>query len=66
MNKRYIIEAQSGLTNWLGYVKVGEGDTIADAWLDALGEKPWTPYQKRLKKQYYLRDTAEQKEEQTT
>jgi hypothetical protein len=54
--KRYIIEAVSGLTNWLGFVKVGEGETIAEAWEDALGEKPWTAYQKKLKKQYYLRD----------
>jgi hypothetical protein len=37
-------------------VKVGEGETIAEAWEDALGEKPWTAYQKKLKKQYYLRD----------
>ena len=54
--KRYIIEAVSGLTNWLGFVKVGEGETIAEAWEDALGEKPWTAYQKKLKKGYYLRD----------
>lgn len=54
--KRYIIEAVSGLTNWLGFVKVGEGETIQEAWEDALGEKPWTAHQKHLKKSYYLRD----------
>jgi hypothetical protein len=54
--KRYIIEAVSLTNYWLGFVKVGEGETIAEAWEDAIGEKPWTPYQKKLKKQYYLRD----------
>ncbi|NDG63825.1 MAG: hypothetical protein EBY29_10230 [Planctomycetes bacterium] len=54
--KRYIIEAVSGLTNWLGFVKVGEGDTIREAWDDALGDRPWTAFQKKLKKGYYLRD----------
>ena len=57
MSKRYIIQAVSGLTSWLTYCTIGEGDTIAEAWEDAMGEKPWTAQMRRRAKDYYLRDT---------
>ena len=57
MGKRYTIEAVSGEhTDWLNFCTIGEGDTPAEAWEDAMGEKPWTPQMRRRAKEYYLRD----------
>jgi len=56
---RYIIEAESGI-RLSGFCKIGEGETIREAWEDAVGEKPWTPYQKRIAQTYFVRDTQEE------
>jgi len=58
MSTRYIIEAESGVNQW-AFCTVGEGATIAEAWEDAVGPKPWTPYQKKLAKKYILREESQ-------
>lgn len=57
----YVIEAQSGV-NSFRRCTLGQGKTEAEAWLDALGPKPWTDYVKKLKKSYSCRQLEEGEE----
>ena len=57
----YVIEGQSGV-NQFKRCAIGSGATEADAWLDALGPKPWTDYVKKLKKNYTCRKLEEGEE----
>jgi hypothetical protein len=38
---------------------IGAGNTEEEAWLDALGPKPWSDYTKKIKKQYSCRKLEE-------
>lgn len=49
---RYRIKAVSAIS--FDHCILGEGKTEASAWEDALGEKPWSSYQKKLKKKYWV------------
>lgn len=58
MNKKYSVQANSAINPFLR-LTLGEGNTIAEAYEDALGEKPWTPYQKKTAKGYFLVENNE-------
>ena len=50
---KYIIEGKSGAHH--GNCTIGEGNTKAEAWLDALGPKPWPDHvKKHAKKTYWV------------
>ena len=51
MDKKYTIEASSGVHS--GNCTLGEGNTPEEAWLDALGPKPWSPQVKKMAKNLY-------------
>jgi len=53
----YIIEAKSGVH--YGNCVLGQGATEAEAWLDALGPKPWSDYTKKVKKTYWCKQVEE-------
>jgi hypothetical protein len=57
----YVIEAQSGV-NMFRNCTIGSGATEEEAWLDALGPKPWSDYTKKLKKKYTCRKLEEGEE----
>ena len=50
----YVIESSSGARVG-GTCVLGEGATKAQAWLDAFGPKPWSPYTKKCAKQAWVR-----------
>ena len=50
----YVIEAQSGV-NSFKRCTLGTGPTEEAAWLDALGPKPWSEYNLKMKKKYTCR-----------
>lgn len=50
----YVIEGQSGINQFKKCV-IGSGATEKEAWLDALGPKPWSDRSKKLKKIYVCR-----------
>lgn len=53
MKKRYIITGESGIS---GTCNLGDGDSAAAAWEDALGPKPWSDYTKRTAKKCWVRE----------
>jgi hypothetical protein len=57
----YVIEAQSGV-NSFKQCTLGQGKTEEEAWLDALGPKPWSDYTKKVKKTYSCRKLEEGEE----
>jgi hypothetical protein len=57
----YVIESQSGV-NAFKTCTIGTGKTEAEAWLDALGPKPWSDYTKKVKKNYSCRKLEEGEE----
>lgn len=57
----FVIEAQSGV-NCFKCCTLGTGKTEEEAWLDALGPKPWTDYTKKVKKNYSCRKLEEGEE----
>ena len=58
MNKKYSVQANSVINPFLR-LTLGEGNTITEAYEDALGDKPWTPYQKAKAKGYFLVENNE-------
>jgi hypothetical protein len=61
MNK-FIIETPSGAR--AGNCLIGSGNTEKEAWLDAYGPKPWTPYVKRCARQAWAREVTLEEFEQ--
>lgn len=57
----FIVEAESGIR---GNCLLGEGRTEAEAWEDAYGPKPWTPYQKKCAKRAWAREVSDSELEQ--
>lgn len=58
MNKdiTYVIETVSGAR--FGNCLIGSGKTEKEAWLDAYGPKPWTPYVKQCAKNAWVREVT--------
>ena len=42
------------------HLVVGEGNTKKSAWEDALGEKPWSSYQKSMARKYWIEDSVDE------
>jgi hypothetical protein len=57
----FVIEAPSGV-NSFKCCTLGTGKTEEEAWLDALGPKPWSAYAKKIKKHYSCRKLEEGEE----
>ena len=55
MNQVFIIEAESAIS---GNCLLGEGNTEAEAWEEAFGPKPWTPYVTRTAKKAWCREVS--------
>lgn len=53
----FIIKKVSGIS---GTCTLGEGATKAQAWEDAFGPKPWTPYVKRSAKDAWVEEVKEE------
>jgi len=56
----WVIEAKSGAH--YGVCVLGQGETEAAAWIDAIGPKPWTSYQKRSAKAAWARQLEDGEE----
>ena len=54
---KYIIEAPSAVS--FRNCVIGDGDTPAQAWADAYGPKPWSPYSKKCAKNAWVREVTE-------
>ena len=53
----YVIETPSGAH--YGNCTIGSGETEKEAWLDAYGPKPWTPYVKKCAKGAWAREVSD-------
>lgn len=60
----FIIEAPSASTTTFRNCLIGDGLTEAEAWANAYGPKPWTPYVKKCACNAWAREvTADEFEE---